>query len=834
MYDVTKGGLPLSTDINQIVDALYNRADAGLITLLAQLVAPLTAPTAALNGSGVLTGSYAYVCTYVTGVIDSTGLLHVTGETVAGVVSAPVAASSNAISVSGIPIGGTGVVARRLYRNKSGGSVTSGPFYLVTTIADNSTTTFPDNVADTSLGAQAPYQNSTGGMIAGINALAHASALSALCHFENTVDTTRGVRGTFTRSSTANNPTTLATVANNVPCYVPGKFGTAITIWEGTTNLVYNSDFETVTTTTSVFSDPITSGTAWTVQSGSFTYSSSGATSGATGSIITAGNAAWKPLLGSDGSTSLALTAAAVFTQPATVGLQHIDIRQDANNLYRIEVAYGTTMYLTKVVGGTITNLASVAQTISASTTYTMTLALDYQGHLTAKLYAGSGTGGTLLQTLTATDTSLSGGFLLGVGGDTGVIVSNASIQAPWANGWAVGGDTRVAWGLTSTNPISGKYSVSAVGIASGVTGLIFLSSGVSNSTPYSLSGYIETVNVGASGAYIHVDFGATNQLNVHATGTTSATRYAGTVTSDSTTSYPSFRISDIGTATFDAIQLEQKSYATPYYRNDSTSALATRSAEFLSYPPTIWNKGAWAVRVSYVPGAITGNFDSLLNVAIDANDYYILETHSSGRVYLAVKSGSSAEVNTFNTSDPILQVGTRYDFCIVGDGYHMGLYINGQLSASGLVAYTEPVGAIASVNVGGSSIGAQADGSYDELAFFNRALTPAEVYSLYAATQPLIDAHSTPIAPDTTTYNSTSSSPDANDVYTVVTYTRRDGTRYMVSTLSGTVSPSGSSNYPTLTWQYYDATGTVVTRTQTFALTYDSYNHVVSQTMTN
>jgi uncharacterized phiE125 gp8 family phage protein len=62
------------------------------------------------------------------------------------------------VLVSGIPLGGASVTARKLYRTAAGGST----YLLLATIADNTTTTYTDNIADASLGAGAPTTNTTG------------------------------------------------------------------------------------------------------------------------------------------------------------------------------------------------------------------------------------------------------------------------------------------------------------------------------------------------------------------------------------------------------------------------------------------------------------------------------------------------------------------------------------------------------------------------------------------------------------------------------------------------------------------------------------------------
>jgi uncharacterized phiE125 gp8 family phage protein len=113
-----------------------------------------TAPTVALAGVGagvVDNGAHRYVATFVTA----------DGETDAGAWSAVVTVADKTtngkVQVSAIPVGGAAVTARKLYRTVAGGAVA----LLVTTIADNLTTTYLDNTADSGLGAQAPTTNTT-------------------------------------------------------------------------------------------------------------------------------------------------------------------------------------------------------------------------------------------------------------------------------------------------------------------------------------------------------------------------------------------------------------------------------------------------------------------------------------------------------------------------------------------------------------------------------------------------------------------------------------------------------------------------------------------------
>jgi hypothetical protein len=102
------------------------------------------APVATLNAvAGNLTGAYYYAVTFVTA----------RGETEGGFVSNTVTTSAERMSVSGIPTWwGSTVTSRKLYRTAGGGT----QLKLLDTIADNTTTTYADNTADGSLGANIP------------------------------------------------------------------------------------------------------------------------------------------------------------------------------------------------------------------------------------------------------------------------------------------------------------------------------------------------------------------------------------------------------------------------------------------------------------------------------------------------------------------------------------------------------------------------------------------------------------------------------------------------------------------------------------------------------
>jgi uncharacterized phage protein gp47/JayE len=92
----------------------------------------ITASVAALAGN--LSGTYEYQMSFLT----------VMGETLVGDISAPVQPTNQQVDLSAISIGGPGTTGRKIYRRRNG----IDPFKLVTTIAENTSTTYTDNVAE--------------------------------------------------------------------------------------------------------------------------------------------------------------------------------------------------------------------------------------------------------------------------------------------------------------------------------------------------------------------------------------------------------------------------------------------------------------------------------------------------------------------------------------------------------------------------------------------------------------------------------------------------------------------------------------------------------------
>jgi hypothetical protein len=98
-------------------------------------------PTVAAGGAGNLSGEYRYKVTFA---ILGSGSIVLTESPFSDATS-PITVDSKTVNLSSIPVSATtGVNARRIYRTTNGGV----DYFLLTTISDNSTTTFADNLTD--------------------------------------------------------------------------------------------------------------------------------------------------------------------------------------------------------------------------------------------------------------------------------------------------------------------------------------------------------------------------------------------------------------------------------------------------------------------------------------------------------------------------------------------------------------------------------------------------------------------------------------------------------------------------------------------------------------
>jgi hypothetical protein len=150
-------GLPAGVTVSSILpvrSVVFNRRlilvngvsrnvqiDINQVARLLQPRAPNIALTAAIGAAGNLSGSYTWKYTFA--IMEGERVI---GESELSDISNEVALSSNQGSLSGIAVSvDPNVNARRLYRTSSDGG---SAYFLVTTIMDNTTTTYTDDITD--------------------------------------------------------------------------------------------------------------------------------------------------------------------------------------------------------------------------------------------------------------------------------------------------------------------------------------------------------------------------------------------------------------------------------------------------------------------------------------------------------------------------------------------------------------------------------------------------------------------------------------------------------------------------------------------------------------
>lgn len=223
LQDIIAGAPPYVSNVETPISALKGNTDVSEIAAYPQIAAPPTAPTLQiLSTAGSLTGNYLYDVAFVTGFwsIDTAGQLGTliaSGNTGGGVLSATVSPSAQQVSLSNIPIGPSGTVARVLYRTDANGS----SLYYLYQIDDNATTSWTDNTPDADLGAAMPTTNTTG-TVANLWKL-NASGLATF-----NAGLTLPSGQTFT-----NNGTISGGVVNPASGTVAGDWTASGTVWSG-------------------------------------------------------------------------------------------------------------------------------------------------------------------------------------------------------------------------------------------------------------------------------------------------------------------------------------------------------------------------------------------------------------------------------------------------------------------------------------------------------------------------------------------------------------------------------------------------------------------------
>jgi hypothetical protein len=142
-------GVTRSVDGYDLLQILVDDATTATYVINATTASPGTIHSLAAGSSGNPNGTYRTVVTF----------LSAFGETTPGG-EVDITVTNDKILWTNLPIGPPGCTGRRLYRTIAGGGANTEK--LVTTINDNVTTSFTDNVADGSLGVSVPITNTYG------------------------------------------------------------------------------------------------------------------------------------------------------------------------------------------------------------------------------------------------------------------------------------------------------------------------------------------------------------------------------------------------------------------------------------------------------------------------------------------------------------------------------------------------------------------------------------------------------------------------------------------------------------------------------------------------
>lgn len=152
------GSDPLASDVGQFANLFNALLDAGVLQLASPQTAP-SAPTATASGNtGNLNGAYMWKTVLVTGWKQGDGSYYVSGFA-PSTDSTSITVTNGSVTVSAIATGTSVVIGRAIYRTIAGGAAGTEKFAGI--LWDNGTTTWTDNIADSSLGTGMPSSSSS-------------------------------------------------------------------------------------------------------------------------------------------------------------------------------------------------------------------------------------------------------------------------------------------------------------------------------------------------------------------------------------------------------------------------------------------------------------------------------------------------------------------------------------------------------------------------------------------------------------------------------------------------------------------------------------------------
>lgn len=307
----------------------------------------------------------------------------------------------------------------------------------------------------------------------------------------------------------------------------------------------------------------------------------------------------------------------------------------------------------------------------------------------------------------------------------------------------------------------SGAYSVRLHNTTAGANDFYYINvTGLALSTPYTISAWYRAVTFtsGAVGNYGLVAYDVDNQgATIQTTTITAATdgwvRKTVTVTTTATGGSHSIQIrlyAPSGFTAWDSVQVEQKTFATPYCDGSLGGFSAAGVADGTGHS---WAGTAHASTSSRLAGSLayattgslglySGTVAAWINLAgLSTSDMHILRATgtSAGNILLRVTTAGLLQGYWGTgavTGATVLVPGTWYHVAMTYDGATVRLYINGQSEASGAsTGFSGMPTLMYAGNTGGTG---QLNGLLDDLLITSDCKVADEILAIYESNAPV------------------------------------------------------------------------------------------------
>ncbi len=299
-------------------------------------------------------------------------------------------------------------------------------------------------------------------------------------------------------------------------------------------------------------------------------------------------------------------------------------------------------------------------------------------------------------------------------------LIVNPSFEVALTTGWSTSGGSIVTSG--------GLYGASYLGNAGTYT---YQSVTITNGASYTFSFWCK----GSYQMNLYFGSGALNyRAGTVAVGADGWGRYTETFTATGTT-FTAY----LYNYSYDAVQLEQAAYATPYcdgslgtghtWAGTAHASASSRTNAHLQYATTltsIYSFSAWVYFTGINPGG---------------NNYWLF--HDSG-LYVGINTAGAPTVftGTWTTGAAALSSNTWYHYVFVSTGSDQLLYINGVNVASNTA--DAPTPGTGNIYISLPNAPNKFNGLIDDLVVLDRALTAAEVRAIYESNAPVFAETST------------------------------------------------------------------------------------------